>query len=399
LQPELVGCDLEDMAELYGRRIGVVGGGIGGLAATAALQRIGVDAVVFEASSHRSARGALLLWANAVRALATIGPDLAPTEASEIESTEIRTSRGDVLSTLPIRAWSRRSGAPSVVIRRPWLIELLERALIPGTLQRGRRVAKFSQVGDRIDVQFDDGSIERVDGLIGADGLSSMVRAQLLGARPPRPTGQEAWVGVAPFQPPGVVPGVSVAAVGIGPRFWFAPLAGGATFWYATRAQRGAPPSDRDAHASSDHGSGVLQTFRDWCSPIPALIAATCEDEIAYTRIRDHAPVPRWGASAVSLLGDAAHPCTPDLGQGACQAIESAVALRDALRDTWSIPDAFRAYERRRMQRTATIARLSWMTATNSTVQDPGLCRLRDAAIRAALTPVARYHLTWILGG
>jgi 2-polyprenyl-6-methoxyphenol hydroxylase-like FAD-dependent oxidoreductase len=181
---------------------------------------------------------------------------------------------------------------------------------------------------------------------------------------------------------------VSVAAVGHGPRFWFAPLGDGATFWYATRAHRGEPAPD-----------AVAATFGDWHAPIPALVAATPEHEIAYTRIRDHAPVTRWGDGAVSLLGDAAHPTTPDLGQGACQAIESAVALGDAIRDSDTLPDALRAYERRRMQRTATISRLSWMTATNSTVQDPLLCRLRDAAIRAALAPVARYHLRWILEG
>src|SRR5882672_3247076 len=110
------------MVELHGRRVGVVGAGVGGLAAVAALQRIGVDAIAFEATSHTAARGALLLWANAVRGLATIGPDLAPAGASEIESTEIRTAGGAVLSTLPVGEWSRRSGAPSLVIRRPALI-------------------------------------------------------------------------------------------------------------------------------------------------------------------------------------------------------------------------------------------------------------------------------------
>lgn len=386
------------MAELPGRRIGVIGAGVGGLAATAALQRLGVDAVAFEASPRTAVRGALLLWANAVRGLAAIAPDLAPAGAAEIESTEVRTAVGDVLSTLPIGAWSRRTGAPSMVVRRARLLELLEQALIPGTLQRGRRLAAFSVADERIELQFADGSTELVDGLIGADGLHSTVRAQLLGARPPRVTGQEAWVGVAPLQPPGVVPGVSVAAVGAGPRFWFAPLGDGTTFWYATRAQRGGVPGDHEAQAAARRND-VVQTFRDWHAPIPTLVASTPEHDIAYTRIRDHAPVARWGSGAVSLLGDAAHPSTPDLGQGACQAIESAVALRDAVRDARSIPDALRAYEQRRMQRTATISRLSWMTATNSTVRDPLLCRLRDAAIRAALTPVAHHHLTWILGG
>lgn len=385
------------MVELRGRRMGVVGAGVGGLTAVAALQRIGIDAVAFEATHHTAARGALLLWANAVRGLSAIGPDLVPAGAEEIESTEIRTAGGDVLSTLPVGAWSRRSGAPSLVIRRPALIELLERALISGTLQRGRRVASFSAAGARIAIRFHDGSIEVVDGLIGADGLSSTVRAQLLGPQPPRVTGQEAWVGVAPVQPPGVARGVSIAAVGAGPRFWFAPLGDGATFWYATRAQR--VTSSSGAPASAGQRDEVARTFRGWHPPIPELIAATPEHEIAHTRVRDHRPVARWGAGPVSLLGDAAHPSTPDLGQGACQAIESAVALRDAVRDTGSIPEALRTYERRRMQRTATISRLSWMTATNSTVQDPVLCRLRDAAIRTALTPVARYHLTWILGG
>src|SRR5262245_37677877 len=96
-------------------RIGVVGAGGGGLAAAIALARIGADVVVFEASATPSARGALLLWANALRALAAIECPLAASDAAPIDVTEVRTDHGALLSVLPNGAWSVRAGALSVV--------------------------------------------------------------------------------------------------------------------------------------------------------------------------------------------------------------------------------------------------------------------------------------------
>jgi 2-polyprenyl-6-methoxyphenol hydroxylase-like FAD-dependent oxidoreductase len=339
--------------------------------------------------SMPSSRGALLVWANAMRALRSIDRELDDSIANTIELTEIRDARGTTLSSLPIGDWSGAAGARSVVVRRADLIARLESGLAPGTVRRGDRVTGFAYANSVVTLEIEGGTSETVDLLVAADGINSPIRARL-GWPLPRETGQEAWVGVAPTRPSAAGARVTTATVGHGPRFWSSPLPGGATFWFATRQAVG---------STQDHRAELLATFAGWHEPIEELIAATPADEIVHTRIRDAAPLERWSVGPITLLGDAAHPTTPDLGQGACQAIESAVALGRALADAPTIAAALATYEQQRRIRTATVSRLSWMTATNSTTRDPFLCKLRDIAIRAALRPVAKYHLDWILRG
>jgi 2-polyprenyl-6-methoxyphenol hydroxylase-like FAD-dependent oxidoreductase len=98
-------------------------------------------------------------------------------------------------------------------------------------------------------------------------------------------------------------------------------------------------------------------------------------------------------------VGDAAHAMTPDIGQGACQALESAVALGEHLRGAPDLVAALRAYEEKRFHRTADVNRLSWIVAETSGVANPLLCRARDIAMRAGLRAAAVSQLDWLLGG
>lgn len=370
--------------------VGIVGGGIGGLTAAIALRARGFRVTVFERSERRGSEGvALLLWSNAMRALAGLGIDLLPMAAT-IEHTEVRTSRGEVLCSLPIRDWSARAAAPSVAIRRPLLIEALAGALPADVIEHGRRVTGFVQ-GKRVRAVFADGGQREFDVLVGADGLHSRIRAQLLGEQPIRMLQQRAWVGLS-RPPAGLLrPGVTVATIGRGPRVWVAPLARGEAFWFATLNRSHVPD-----------GSPVVflrEGLADWPAPIADVLAATRDEDVVEARICDRPPVQRWGERRVTLLGDAAHAATPDLGQGACQAIESAAALADCLSAAPEVEAGLRAYEHARMDRTATISRLCWITSLNTTIESPLLCAVRDTAIRLGLPAVARRHMAWILGG
>lgn len=373
-------------------RIGIIGGGIGGLAAAIALTARGFDVSVFERASDRRREGiALLLWANAMRALATIGAyDAVRSRAMPIDITEVRNARGDLLCELPIGDWSR-SGAPTVAIRRPDLVAALQRALPPERVRTGAAFTSYVVHGAAAVARFADGDEIELDAIIGADGLHSTVRAQLLGAAPPRALHQQAWVGVARGVRDSLQPGVATATIGRGPRFWSAPLDADTAFWYATLHRASSPSRSGVQH--------LLEELADWHPQVHALLAASPDDEIVHTVIHDRPPVARWGAGPVTLLGDAAHASTPDLGQGACQAIESAAVLADCLARAAAIDEGLRDYERRRIERTAAISRLCWLTSINSTTESAALCGVRDAAIRVGLRAVARGHLTWILAG
>src|SRR5262249_44865501 len=104
----------------------------------------------------------------------------------------------------------------------------------------------------------------------------------------------------------------------------------------------------------------ALATFGAWAAPVPAVIEATPEDALLVNDIVDRPPRKTWGFGRMTLLGDAAHPTTPNLGQGACQALEDAVALATALRNSGVGAAGLRRYENERRRRTAMITRQSW---------------------------------------
>jgi 2-polyprenyl-6-methoxyphenol hydroxylase-like FAD-dependent oxidoreductase len=123
----------------------------------------------------------------------------------------------------------------------------------------------------------------------------------------------------------------------------------------------------------------VLERFQSWHAAIPAAVAATGEGAILRNDIYDRPPLRRWGAGRVTLLGDAAHPMTPNLGQGACQAIEDAVVLRDSLAGNQDVAAALRRYEALRLPRTRRITLQSWRLGRAGQWSIPAACRLRDA--------------------
>jgi 2-polyprenyl-6-methoxyphenol hydroxylase-like FAD-dependent oxidoreductase len=374
----------------------VVGGGVGALAAAIALRRAGVAAEVFEqAPALRAAGGGLLLWTNAMRALRLLDLERAVLRiGAPVERTEFRTDRGRLLTTLPIGDLSHSLGAPSVLVPRGPLLEVLTSVLPPEAIHVGARCTGIERddAHGAVVARFADGSTRPADVLIGADGLRSTIRAHLRGAEPLRGTGQAAFVGLSAGRAAAMEPGTAVATVGSGRRFWAGPLREGLVYWYATvRDSDGVSPEPETAREQ------LLALFAGWHRPIEALIDATTDGELIRTVIADREPVDRWGRGRVTLLGDAAHPCTPDLGQGACQALESAVVLGECLAEGADAEVALRRYEELRMRRTARVTQLSWVTAMQSMVEGPIACAARDLGVSTLLARMAMPELRWML--
>jgi 2-polyprenyl-6-methoxyphenol hydroxylase-like FAD-dependent oxidoreductase len=116
----------------------------------------------------------------------------------------------------------------------------------------------------------------------------------------------------------------------------------------------------------------------DWAAPVPEIIGSTPENVILQNDIIDRPPLRWWSHGAVTLLGDAAHPATPNLGQGACQALEDAVVLAHCLSETRPIEASLCTYEAMRLPRTTEIVRNSWQTGMVLQLDSPALEWLRD---------------------
>ena len=361
----------------------VVGGGIGGLTVAIALRRAGLEVVVFERAEGLQEIGAgLLLAANAQKALGKLGLEEAVVSLGTPASAgEIRSWRGEVLASIPAQELERRVGAASAAVHRADLQALLLRELGEGPLRLGSEVEGFAQDEAGVTVLLAGGSEERADLLVGADGLNSRIRNKLFGSEELRYAGYTAWRAVAKPEQEILPWGTGFESWGRGGRFGCAHIGKGRVYWFATR---NSAEGGKDGPPGSPTGTrtALLQYFGEWHHPVRELIEATDEEAIRRDDLFDREPLSaRWGVGRVTLLGDAAHPITPNLGQGACQAIEDAVVLARCLREVDGVADALRRYEELRAARTARIVRQSRRIGQVGQLENPLLCRLRDRAL------------------
>jgi 2-polyprenyl-6-methoxyphenol hydroxylase-like FAD-dependent oxidoreductase len=334
----------------------VVGGGIGGLATALALRRVGVRVSVFErAPEIHEVGAALTLWSNAVKALRQLGVDEKVVALSSLlEHNKTITPEGEVLSEQDVASLAREAGAPCVVAHRADLQRTLLEALPREDVHTDRDCVGVEQTDNAVLARFADGREERGDLLVGADGIRSAVRACVLGKSEPTYAGYTCWRGIALFRHPALPPGNGYFLVGRGTQMGLFHCGAERVYWFVTRnARQGS--LDREG----PHRKKVLDSFPVWPEVFREAIEATSEEAILPGDILDRDPSPVWGQGRVTLLGDAIHATTPNLGQGACQALEDAVVLAHCLRTTTDPVRALRNYEDLRRERTALVTRQS----------------------------------------
>jgi 2-polyprenyl-6-methoxyphenol hydroxylase-like FAD-dependent oxidoreductase len=344
----------------------VVGGGIGGLATGIGLARAGWDVSVLERADGSTAIGAgLSLWVNALRALdrLAVWPDIRA--AASAQAGGARRPDGRWLARMD----DVRAPFDVLLVHRADLHEHLVAALPDGALVTGATVESVSADGTVVH----SGRTESADLVVAADGLRSRIRAQLwpeyAGARF---AGFAAWRGVtaAPYELPD-----ASETWGRGGEFGLVPMRDGRVYWFAT-ANR--PEGER----ATDEHAEVLRRFGDWHEPIRAVIEATPAAAVLRHDIYHLAlPLPGFVRGRVALLGDAAHAQTPNLGQGACLALEDAVTLA-AVVGPDDIPGGLAAYDWARRARSAKFVKTALRAARVTQTENRAAIVLRDAAAR-----------------
>jgi 2-polyprenyl-6-methoxyphenol hydroxylase-like FAD-dependent oxidoreductase len=231
---------------------------------------------------------------------------------------------------------------PSLNLARATLQTELAKALPPGVLKLGHEACGFAEQPNDISAAFSDGKEIRSALLVGADGGKSAVRRALFSSRPPTVHHYVGWRAIVPRVPDGWHDGLVTESWAEGCRFGIAPIDGERTYWYAT--ENTPPGRPRPTGGARNH---LLERFHHWHAPIGPLIEATSEEAILCSEIADQPCLRSWRAGRATLLGDAAHLMTPNLGQGAAMALEDAWVLGRLLAERGVGANATEEYQRR----------------------------------------------------
>jgi 2-polyprenyl-6-methoxyphenol hydroxylase-like FAD-dependent oxidoreductase len=324
--------------------IGIIGGGIGGVAAAVALHRAGIHATVYERANELGEVGAgMMLWPNATRVLKELGLlERVAALSGPNRHFLVRSSTGSILMNIGLGHFD----VPALCTRRSDLLDALISALPANRVRLGHDFGYLERQKSSVGIHFSNGVSAEHDFLIGADGIRSRVRSQSLGVHDPIYRGYIVWRGLARLK--GSVPDSSNSETwGRGKRFGILNTGADRFTWYATAN------TDHD-HVDSPEGRQreLLQMFAGWHQPVESLLAGTEEGAILKNGAYDLPPLKRWGHGRVMLLGDAAHPCTPNLGLGGCMALEDALVLAKSFCREATPELALRRYESLRRRRT-----------------------------------------------
>ncbi len=361
------------------RRILIAGAGIGGLAAAIALRQRGFDVAVFERAPELGEVGAgVSVWPNATHVLDELGVLGAVRQrAWPMREVAVRTERGATL----FRFQPPTSGPPSLVVHRADLHDALVAALPRDIIQLGTTVTGFVQDEREVTLRLGDAGETVGDVLIGADGLNSVVRGVLHGRESPIYRGYAIWRGIIDDLYAGHSEGMGSETLGHGLRFGLFGTGANRSYWYACENAPEDVPDDSGGTAGR-----LRRLFGEWPEPVATVVARVHERAVLRNDAYDRRPLRRWGCGRTTLLGDAAHPTTPNLGQGACLALEDALVLARCLAaDPLRMPEALVRYERARRRRTAAIVRQSRLLGAIGQWHNPVAVAIRNAF--GGLTP------------
>lgn len=335
----------------------IIGAGIGGLTLALALQQQGIAYEIYDAAPGNRAVGAgIMLGTNAMRVYARLGlADILGSRGALPDRYLIRDHNRNILKVIDNKMLLERFHHRSLLIHRAALQDELIHA-VQANIKWGKKCVQVASSARQVSAQFDDGSMASGDILVGADGIRSTVREQCVEKAQYRYSGQTCWRSIIPIDLPaaeqtetsevwGGGNGLRASYGQVGPQQVY--------FWMTKQMPAGSVFTPESALTFI---KTALRSFEGYMQTVLQHLGA---DTLIHGDLYDIKPLRRWYKGRVVLLGDAAHATTPNLGQGASQAIEDAYVLAGSLASCPAYAKAFDTYQRRRMGRAAKIVGMS----------------------------------------
>lgn len=363
-------------------KIGILGGGVGGLSAAIALKLKGFDVDVYERHDATSEIGAgIVCWPNAGFVLEQLGLlEQVKMVAGPLNRMNRYCEQGDSLGELDITELNRLTGYSSyAILRRDLMRALLYRVNeLNVPVHYGCEAAELSETkNSSVQVKFKNELCIAPDLVIGAEGrMNSISRSYVNGTNNPIYQGFINWIGVYESNEP-LFPELSVGDYwGVGQRFGVVPVSNHKAYWAgavtANSIQKKNPKEYRQE---------LEQIFSEWPGVIPKLIAETPETQINKIYVHDHDPIDKWHKNNVVLIGDAAHAALPTSGQGACQALEDSWHLAECVAEArGNLEQALPKFTQIRAEKTKAIIQGGRNIASSIFNDDPIFCQQRNEA-------------------
>lgn len=350
----------------------ILGGGIAGLATAIALQKIGKEVLVAEASeSFRPVGAGIALAANAMKSLSKLGvAEAIVPRGNKLTDFSIYDNRGKVIS----KTHADNPDYGNFTIHRADLHTALLSFLDEKRLLTGRKSSHFAKETAGYTVFFENSSTISAKYLIVSEGIHSPIRRQLLPEVNPRYAGYTCWRGIADNSQ--LQLNETFESWGKKGRVGIVPLKNQQIYWFACMNTSQAN-SDKKYFRKED----ILDHFRDFHYPIPEVLAST-SSPLIWNDILDIPPLPQFAFGEILLIGDAAHATTPNMGQGACMALEDAAILMACLKKRTSTSEVFLEFEKRRIARTRQIVNQSWTLGKIAQLENPLAIWIRNLAFR-----------------
>ena len=374
------------------KRFTIIGGGVAGLTAAIGLNKIGIQATIFESAKALKGIGAGFgLAANAIQALEYLELKAGVIPLGHyLENYNILDKQGRILAAPETKTISDKYEQDNFAIHRADLHQFLLAQIEHENLHLGKRALKIEYQDRGIDIIFEDGTIHQTDYLIIADGVNSRLRQQLIPGSAPRYAGYTCWR--ATIDNAHINLSTGSETWGNKGRFGMTPLVGNKIYWYACINS----PAHNKVYSRYTI-KDLQQNFASYHDPITSVLAETNDQQLIWNDIIDIKPLKNLAFGNILFIGDAGHATTPNMGQGACQAIEDVAVLIDELKKTTDVALAFQIFEKRRLKRTRYITETSWSIGKVAQWENPISIIIRDTLMRILPEEVKQYKLKKLL--